>query len=266
MLTDADIARLAQQSELDRPSIVVASLVPHVTEATYRPRRPLYPASMIKVPLVAAGLIMRNQRRIGDGKIVITASSLTANDAPSPMREGYVANFEELCELAITRSDNVATNALFDLLGREAASEVARAELGLSATGFRRKLSGGHPLVRDAEQSGRNTHPAADSARLFSTIARREFEGADFLETLLQRQEWNSKLPAGLESGDRFAHKTGDTEDVSHDGGILTTARGARYIVVVYSASPSGDDTDRRFAALMRALREELEARAPRTT
>ena len=265
MLTDADVARLAEQSELIRPSIVVAGVDGGVV-AAYSPRRWLYPASMIKVPLVAAGLIMRSRGRIGDGTVAIAVSSVTANDAPSPLHEGYTAKFEELCELAITRSDNVATNALFDLLGRERASLVAREELGLLGTGFRRKLSGGHPLVRDAEQSGRNTHPAADSARLFLATARREFPGAEFLETLLERQEWNSKLPAGLEPGDRFAHKTGDTDDVSHDGGILTMARGERYVVVVYSKSPSCDATDRRFAALMRALRAGLEARASRAT
>lgn len=262
---DSRIARLAELSELARPSIVVTAL-DDGGSTSCRADRPLYPASMIKVPLVAAGLILRSQGSIADAPIRITASHLTANEAPSPLVEGYAAGFEELCALAISRSDNVATNALFDLLGRERAGRVVRDVLGLRATGFRRKLSGGHPLIRDPEQTGRNTHPAADAARLFCAIATDGFAGAGFLATLLERQEWNTKLSAGLRRGDRFAHKTGDTEEVSHDGGILTTAEGRRYVVVVYSASASSEATDARFAALMRELRTLLEARSGRAT
>ncbi|MGH7714436.1 MAG: serine hydrolase, partial [Vulcanimicrobiaceae bacterium] len=76
---------------------------------------------------------------------------------------------------------------------------------------------------------------------------------------LLERQEWNTKLSRGLIAGDRFAHKTGDTDEVSHDGGILLTADGERYVVIVYSASASCEATDERFAALMRALRSSLQ-------
>jgi hypothetical protein len=42
---------------------------------------------------------------------------------------------------------------------------------------------------------------------------------------------------------------------VTHDGGILDTAEGARYVVVVYTALAAGADADARFATFMRALR-----------
>ena len=71
---------------------------------------------------------------------------------------------------------------------------------------------------------------------------------------------WNTKLSAGLEPGDRFAHKTGDTDDSSHDGGILELARGGRYVIVAYSELASNDETDARFAAFMRRLRPMLDA------
>ena len=258
-LTENSLARLVGQSGLERPSVVVRP-VPAGLGTAYGEGRPLYPASMIKVPLAAAALLMREQRLLLDGPIRISATNLTANDGVSPLTEGYEATLVELCTLAIERSDNVATNQLFDVLGRERASTIVRTQLGLRNTGFRRKLSGGHPLLRDPEQTGRNTFPASDAARLFALIAQDAFAGAAFLDSLLERQEWNSKLSAGLQPGDRFAHKTGDTEDVSHDGGILTTAAGRRFVIVVYTASGSSPETDACFGALMRALRELLEA------
>jgi beta-lactamase class A len=82
---------------------------------------------------------------------------------------------------------------------------------------------------------------------------------APVLLGLLANQRWNTKLSRGLDSGDRFAHKTGDTSEVSHDGGILTTASDRRYVIVVYTGLPSSDEVDARFAEFMRALRPRLE-------
>lgn len=260
-----ELARFAKQSELRRPAFALTRLSDGAS-AAYRAERPLYPASLIKVPLVAAAMLLHGRGLVGSGPFTIDVANLTANDAPSPLVAGYEAALEELCTLAITRSDNVATNQLYDVLGRERASIIVREELGLRNTGFRRKLSGGHPLLRDPQQTGRNTFPASDAARLFTLIAQDAFPGAAFLYSILERQEWNSKLSAGLHPGDRFAHKTGDTEEVSHDGGILVTEKDDRYVIVVYSGSGSSPDTDARFAALMRSVREMLEAGTPRAT
>ena len=260
-VTEAILARLAERHGLQPAALVVERLdePPAAPFWSYRAGRSLYPASMIKVPLVAATLLLRARGELSAETVRIDAANLTASDGPSPFVEGYVARIEELCELAITRSDNVATNQLYDVVGRERAGRVVRAELGLLDTGFRRKLSGSHPLLRDPGQTGRNTFPAADAAKLFRQIAHRTFAGAEMLYAFLLRQEWNSKLSTGLRAGDSFAHKTGDTETVSHDGGILETKDGRRYTVVVYSGCPSSDAADARFGALMRELRTTLE-------
>lgn len=214
---------------------------------------------MIKLPLAAAALLLVARGELDEGApVVIDPRNLTANDGESPLVGGYRTTLDELLFLTLARSDNVGTNQLFDLAGRERAGRLLRDELGLRETSLRRKLSGGHPLVRDPEQTGRNTHPAADAARLLHLIATEAFPGAARLRSYLARQEWNAKLSAGLRPGDRFDHKTGDTDEVSHDGGILTTAEGERYVVVLYSASPSSDATDARFAAFMQALRPSL--------
>ncbi len=179
-LTDSQLARLAEQSGLTCPAIEIVRVRDGAT-AAYRPRRPLYPASMIKVPLVAAALILSERGEIATGPHPIDPSNLTANDGLSPLIAGYPSTLEELCMLAIVRSDNVATNQLIDLVGRERATALLRAELGLIDTGLRRKLSGGHPLLRDPAQFGRNTHPASDAATLMCAIANGKFPGASFL-------------------------------------------------------------------------------------
>ena len=189
--------------------------------------------------------------------VEIAPANLTENDAPKSLVPGYRASLEELLFHTIAQSDNVGTNQLFDLAGRERATRLVQAELGLTATAFRRKLSG-NVLIEDPEQTGRNAHPPADAARLFGLIAAGAFPGAPRLLSYLEGQIWNSKLSAGLRPRDRFAHKTGDTSEVSHDGGILTTEGGERYVVVAYSESPSTPETDATFAQLMRELRPQL--------
>ena len=259
-VTERSLADLATRHQLQPAALAVGETAPPAAfrPATFRATRLLYPASMIKIPLVAAALLLAARGELRAERVRISAANLTQNDGPSPLLSGYEATLDELCTLAIARSDNVATNQLFDLLGRVRASAIVRARLGLHDTGFRRKLSGGHPLLRDPDQSGRNTFPASDAAVLLNLIAARAFPGAGDLERMLAAQEWNTKLSAGLRSGDAFAHKTGDTESVSHDGGILTTAGGRKYIVVVYTGCPSSDAVDGRFAAFMRDLRRAL--------
>lgn len=215
---------------------------------------------MIKVPIAAAVTRLWAEGACrGADQVTIAEANLTPNDGASPFAPGYRATLEELARLMLVRSDNVATNTLIDVVGRERATAFAR-EWGLGATAIRRKLSGSLPLIPDPEASGRNAHPAGDAARLFELIAQDALPGAPWLRGALASQEWNTKLSAGLAPGDRFAHKTGDTDEVSHDGGILELTSGRRYVVVVYTALPSSTENDARFGEFMRRLRPLLDA------
>jgi beta-lactamase class A len=224
------------------------------------PPAPLYPASMIKTPLaVAAAAAEAAGRASWSERIAIDAANMTPNDAPSPLVPGATATLGELVELMLGRSDNVATNVLIDRLGREQATADIAA-LGFPGTAIRRKLSGALPLIDDPGATGRNVHSAADAAALFVRIAAGSVPGAARIAGSLARQYWNAKLPRGLVPGDAFAHKTGDTDEVSHDGGILTLGSGERYVLVVYTALASNDESDARFGAFMRSLRPLLAA------
>ncbi|MHB8462183.1 MAG: serine hydrolase, partial [Vulcanimicrobiaceae bacterium] len=182
--------------------------------------------------------------------------NMTTNDAESPLVAGYATTLRDLCERAIERSDNVATNELFDLVGRERATSLAH-KLGLRHTFFARKLSGSDPLIVDTEWDGtsRNRHPASDAAALLRSIACNDYTWSSQIATMLSAQAWNDKLSVGLRAGDAFAHKTGDTSEVTHDAGILKTHDGRVYVLVVYAAIESNEANNARFGAFMRALR-----------
>lgn len=260
---DADLLlNAALEAGLQPASIVVAPLDLAAGAVTVEPELPLYPASMIKVPLVAAVLseIGSGQLSPLDSTVEVEPANMTANDAASPLVPGYVATLRELMWFAIARSDNVATNVLFDVVGRERATDLAREKLGLRATAFYRKLSGSDPLIADPAWDGihRNAHSAADCAHLLRAIAENAIAHATLLREMLAAQEWNEKLNAGLLSWDRFAHKTGDTSEVTHDGGILTTGEGKRFVIVVYTALPSTPENNARFGPFMRRIRELL--------
>ena len=258
MIDSAEVAIAAEAAGLGAATIYLAALDHERPRLALDSGRTIYPASMIKVPLAAATASAVDAGRAHwDDRVEVLPANMTFNDAPSPLEPGYVATVIELVELMLTRSDNVATNVLMDVLGRETATVDAQA-LGLRETAFRRKLSGKLPLIDDPGATGRNSLPAREAADLFEGIARGRIPSSPLLHRFLRAQMWNTKLSAGLESGDRFAHKTGDTDDTSHDGGILELAGGGRYVIVVYSELPSNDETDARFAGFMRRLRPRL--------
>lgn len=261
MLTPEIAGRLAAEAGLESVSLVINRLDAPAPTIALDPERALYPASMLKTPLALAAytLVQDGELRLLDLHEV-TQANMTANDKDSPLVPGYASPLYELIELMITRSDNVATNMLYDIIGRERATQIVQERYGLRGTAFRRKLSGSLPLIHDPEWDGvhMNTHPATDAARLFELVARSQVPFALSLRQTLARQEWNNKLPAGLAPGDRFAHKTGDTDEVTHDGGILATEEGASYVIVVYTGMESTDANNERFAPFMSALRPNL--------
>jgi len=253
-----DLAALAGKTGLGPAQMHVRRLAPGGPRWSRDDARPIYPASMIKLPLATAlGAAIRNGRLRWDTPVTVDPRNATVNDAPSPIEPGYRTTVEELATFMLQRSDNVATNQLFDVVGRERATADVQA-LGYPGTAFRRKLSGALPLIDDPEATGRNTFPAAEAAELLAALAGDRIPEAAALRRILGTSWWDVKLSRGLEPGDAFAHKTGDTDEVAHDGGILTLPGGSEWVIVVYTELQSSDEHDARFGAFMRALRPYL--------
>lgn len=261
-LDPAGLDLLCREAGLAGASVVVDELAPRGAGAVslaLRSAAPVYPASMIKLPI---GMVLARLCEAGalawTDTATVAAGDLTTNDAPSPFVEGYVAELGELAHAMLAASDNVATNVLIDVLGRDTITRACGA-FGLTQTIVARKLSGSLPLIDDPAATGSNAHPATDAALLLRLLARDTEREPNRISRALTAQIWNDKLSRGLAAGDIFAHKTGDTDEVSHDGGILTLAGGMRFVIVVYARLPSNPDTDARFAAFMQALRGHLD-------
>ncbi|HJP86798.1 MAG TPA: serine hydrolase [Gemmatimonadaceae bacterium] len=81
-----------------------------------------------------------------------------------------------------------------------------------------------------------NTATARDLAIILRAIQQGRAAPADATRQMLSillAQEFNEKIPAGLPSGVRVAHKTGEITAVSHDAAIVYPPGRQPYVLVV---------------------------------
>ena len=245
-------------------SAYVVDLV-DMRRGTWRAAENIYPASVIKVPIMAEAFRQIDAGELQeDAPVTVTASNQTTTwGGDTPFQPGTVATVGALVDRMITHSDNVATNQLMDVLRRERVTATMR-RLGLPTFLLGRKLSGSEPLIEDPEIVGRNRLPAEEIGTLLTLIALDRVPRAAQQREILGRCMHDEKLVPGLRPGDAFMHKTGETSEQSHDAGILVTAEGKRYVIVLYTQpEPKGDASDAdhvnpQMTAWMRALRERL--------
>jgi beta-lactamase class A len=194
-------------------------------------------ASLVKVPVM-----IELFRRATDRTLDLDDAPALTNDFASLVNDGRFAlspvddsekdlyqrigsrvSLRLLCELMITRSSNLATNSLMQLLG-PAAVQTTAAKLG----------AGAFHVIRGVEDRAafdlglNNTTTAAAVLELFRAIGRSEPIDADASAAMigmLSRQTIGDGIPGGLPAGIRVAHKTGNTTDVHHDAGIVFDRR-----------------------------------------
>jgi beta-lactamase class A len=144
---------------------------------------------------------------------------------------GSSVSIGDLIEHMITRSSNLATNALIELVGADKANATAHA---LGAKDMR-VLRG----VEDnkAFQAGlNNTTTARDLSVLLEAVETGRAasrSSCDAMREILLRQEFNDGIPAGLPAGTRVAHKTGSITGVLHDAAIIYPPNRKPYVLVI---------------------------------
>ncbi|HKO15540.1 MAG TPA: serine hydrolase [Gemmatimonadaceae bacterium] len=149
-----------------------------------------------------------------------------------------------LLEHMITRSSNLATNALIALVGAGASDATAH-------------VLGAHDMLvlrgvedEKAYAAGRNNMTTArDLATLMTAIQENRAASpasCDSMRAILLRQEFNGEIPAGLPPGTPVAHKTGQITAHLHDAAIVYPAGRPPYVLVL----------------LTRGIRDEQVARA----
>jgi beta-lactamase class A len=166
----------------------------------------------------------------------------------------------ELVELMIVRSSNLATNAVIAL------ADPARVTTTLRTLGAgRMRVLRGVEDGRAYERGLNNTATAADLATVLRAVATDRAASpaaCAAMLAILERQEFNDEIPAGLPPGTRVAHKTGQITAVLHDAAIVYPPSGSPYVLVVLTAGIPEESVARTLIADV--SRMVWEARTPR--
>ncbi len=159
----------------------------------------------------------------------------------------------DLSRAMITRSSNLATNLLFDLLGLDFIRAVL-AEAGLSGIKIERGVED-----EAAFEAGLNNEVTADGLLgVFQLLCERRFPGEKSCEQMIDillAQELNRMIPARLPDTAKVAHKTGEISTVCHDAGIVFLPERKPYVLAILTESaPSQDQRQKSVAAISKAV------------
>ncbi len=237
-------------------------------------------ASTSKVAIAAtflAGVDQGKFRLTDQFPLLVPVRSARFSSEAAPVRASTMMSAQGLIELAITRSDNPAADALLAAVGGPQAVNRWLREAGLSGMRMDRDIA---TLVRDdGEFNPATTIDPRDSA---TPLAMVELLGG------LYRGQWLSKpsrdvligamgrtvtgkrrMRALLPEDAGIAHKTGTLSNTASDVGIITTPDGRSIAVAIYVTGQGGKPArDARIATIARAIYDgyQFEASSVRRT
>jgi beta-lactamase class A len=205
----------------------------------------MHAASMMKVPVMIQLFRDRDAGRLRlDDSVTITKTfrsivdgspydldALDDSDSTLYRRIGERESIRNLMDRMIDLSSNLATNMLVELVGADRTQTTMR-ELGADSIAVLRGVEDGKAYAAGLN----NTTTARDLGVIFDAIAEgraASSESCREMIAVLERQEFNEGIPAGLPPDARVAHKTGWITGIRHDGGIVTLPGGRRFVLVV---------------------------------
>lgn len=162
----------------------------------------------------------------------------------------------ELTEGGISMSVKNALNQMITISHNYAALllsekiKLANVKNFLESNGFTQSSTGSPPVTS-----------AKDVALFFEKLYTGKLgnsENTKAMIELLKTQQVNHKLPKSLPENTIIAHKTGELDTVSHDGGIVYGKKGD-YIIVVMSESDTRKEAEERIAAISKAVYDYFE-------
>lgn len=235
------------------------------SEWTFRPDEPFHAASTMKVPVMIElfhqvklekvklddAIPIKNEfHSIVDGS-VYTLSATDDSEAALYKADGQTRTLNELCELMITVSSNFATNLLIEKLGVQNIQSTVR-ELGADGMNVLRGVEDNKAFQKGLN----NTTTARGLGVLLQAIA--DGKAVDAASSrqmiaILQRQQFNEGIPAGLPAGIAVAHKTGEITKIHHDAAIVFAKRPFILVILVRGLADKKDS-----AALMAEITGKL--------
>jgi beta-lactamase class A len=169
------------------------------------------------------------------------------SDSAAYLLIGKRVTVSELIDHMITRSSNLATNALIDLVGAKNANATAHV-LGARNIQVLRGVEDGKAFRAGMN----NTTTARDLATLMEAIETGRAASrasCDAMRDILLRQEFNTEIPAGLPPGTKVAHKTGWITGVLNDAAVVYPSGRRPYVLVVLTRGITDVAVARRLIA-----------------
>lgn len=216
---------------------------------------PLHPASTFKVHVMMEVFRQANEGLLSleDRLPIVNSFSSIADgsrfsldvqdDAEQTLypRSGETESIGELTRLMIVRSSNLATNILLKKVDAQQVDEFVRS-LGIEGVRIRRGVED-----KMAYRAGMNNIATARGlTQTMDLIARKKVvseEASEKMIEILLGQEFNESIPALLPNFVKVAHKTGWTNDLYHDTGVIFPPDRQPYILSLMTKGfPENDE------------------------
>ena len=242
--------RIVERIARDSGATVAVALRDPVSGFTVlvNPDLRFHAASTMKVPvLMALGRQVDSKTLSWDDSVpVVNRFASIVDGSPYELSAGedsdstmYAAvgqrrSVRQLAERMIVRSSNLATNILLSSVAMPEGTTRLIRSLGADSMVVLRGVEDGKAF----EKGLNNTTTARDLSTLLLAIAAgRAAKPATTRELLriLEAQEFNSGIPAGLPPGTRVAHKTGNITATWHDAALIYPPDGRPYALVILS-------------------------------
>ena len=143
------------------------------------------------------------------------------------MEFGTIFTYDTLAFYMIKYSDNIATNVLIDILGKDNINQKSK-DLNLNSTVLNRKMM---------TPSDKENYISAEDIEfiLKGILYKDEKIGSSFMcdramKYLKENDDYDA-IVKGLPKGTIFAHKSGSLTKIRHDGGIVITNN--KYIIII---------------------------------
>src|SRR5688572_27765647 len=150
---------------------------------------------------------------------------------------GKTLSVRELAYWMITKSSNLATNLLVDVVGIPTIQH-ALDELEIDGVKVLRGVED-----QAAFAAGLNNEVTANGLlkllRLIADGRAYSQNASDEMLKILLEQQYRSGIPAGLPKAARVAHKTGNISTVHHDAGIVFLEGRKPYVLVILTQFPA---------------------------
>jgi beta-lactamase class A len=166
----------------------------------------------------------------------------------------------ELTRLMIVLSSNLATNILLEKIGAKNVNDFIQA-LGIQGVTVRRGV-----FDHAAYKLGMNNHATARGlTQTMKLIAEGKVVSKPASEKMIEimlGQEFNESIPAVLPASVRVAHKTGWTDDVYHDTGIVYAENRKPYVISIMTRGFAEDQEKEAhtcMATISRMIYEQLQ-------